>query len=108
MSWAFDDAISIVRTPNGSKSYTSCPSIITTAFTLSVFSNVILKSTGNTNGRWVKECAEIGVTINASVRGYTTGPLHDKLYAVEPVGVETMSPSPWYLLKSWLLVLVVH
>jgi len=48
----------------------------------------MVKSAGTTKGLCLKECAQIGVMINAFVKGYITGPPAARLYAVEPVGVD--------------------
>ena len=48
-----------------------------------------------TSGRCVRACGETGVTIKASTEGTRTGPPAASEYAVEPVGVEMMTPSAW-------------
>ena len=47
-----------------------------------------------TNGFAPIECAQIGVRIKASASGSTIGPPADMEYPVEPVAVETITPSP--------------
>ena len=37
-------------------------------------------------------CGAIGVSVIISAVGSTIGPLHDRLYAVDPVGVQTRMP----------------
>ena len=48
---------------------------------------------GTTTGRLVSVCGQIGVTTNARTSGVTIGPPAASVYAVDPVGVATMSPS---------------
>ena len=43
------------------------------------------------------ECAAIGVTVMVLLFEDTIGPFNDKLYPVEPVGVQITIPSPLYL-----------
>ena len=50
-----------------------------------------------TIGRKLSECGQIGVMTIASIEPSRIGPPADRLYAVEPVGVETISPSPTQL-----------
>ena len=47
------------------------------------------KTIGAADSEW----AQTGVTAMASMHGSMTGPPADSEYAVDPVGVETMSPS---------------
>jgi len=49
---------------------------------------------GKTTGLCVSECGQIGVSAKTLVKGKRTGPPAERLYAVEPVGVETITPSP--------------
>src|SRR6266536_2008553 len=51
---------------------------------------------GNTIGRLVSVCEQIGVSTIASTLGATIGPPADSEYAVEPVAVEMMRPSARY------------
>ena len=55
---------------------------------------------GTTRALWVYECGDIGVIIKACVSGYIIGPPTARLYAVEPVGVEIINPSPLYVLNQ--------
>lgn len=48
---------------------------------------------GNTRGRKDKLRGQMGVRTRALSDGWTIGPPADREYAVEPVGVETMTPS---------------
>ena len=48
---------------------------------------------GTTIGRMVSRWGQIGVTTMAFTLAITMGPLAASEYAVEPVGVETMTPS---------------
>ena len=56
---------------------------------------------GSTMGRLVSVCEQMGVSTTASMVGNTMGPPADRQYAVEPVGVETMSPSARYAVANW-------
>lgn len=47
-----------------------------------------------TMGRLCRECAHTGVRINAAISGVRIDPPAESEYAVEPVGVLTISPSP--------------
>ena len=49
-----------------------------------------------TIGRLVKVWEAIGVSTIASIAGNRSGPPAERLYAVDPVGVEMMSPSARY------------
>ena len=42
---------------------------------------------------FITVCGAIGVNVNISAVGSAIGPPHDRLYAVEPVGVQTKIPS---------------
>ena len=55
--------------------------------------NVTAEEEGNTRGLNDKLRGQIGVRTIALSEGCTIGPPADREYAVEPVGVETMSPS---------------
>ncbi|MPN37868.1 hypothetical protein SDC9_185389 [bioreactor metagenome] len=50
-------------------------------------------SFGNTNGRSVNECGEIGVIHITAESGKSIGPPQASEYAVDPVGVDIISPS---------------
>jgi len=54
---------------------------------------VINEEEGKTKGLNDKLRGQIGVRTRALKDGWTIGPPADKEYAVEPVGVDTMSPS---------------
>ncbi len=49
--------------------------------------------TDSTTPRLYAECGAAGVTSSASTDGLVIGPPAEKLYAVEPVGVATMTAS---------------
>src|SRR5438034_4123865 len=49
-----------------------------------------------TTGRNERLCGQIGVMQNASTSGLMIGPPAETLYAVEPLDVETITPSPKY------------
>ena len=57
-------------------------------------SNFIVLSEPITKLLAFKECGQIGVIIIDSILGDTIGPPADKEYAVEPVGVAIIKPSP--------------
>ena len=48
---------------------------------------------GTTSGRREKVCGQIGVRTATGSSGWTIGPPAERLYAVEPVGVEMINPS---------------
>ena len=50
----------------------------------------------NMTERFPKVCGQIGVIAIAETSGLTMGPPAERLYAVDPVGVEKISPSQWY------------
>ena len=57
-------------------------------------SSIATACSGPTTSGFAKSaCAESGTTAIASTVGQITGPPAEKLYAVEPVGVETTTPS---------------
>ena len=60
---------------------------------LSLVFTVIVSYAGTTSGRTFSVCGQIGTMTKASKSGYNTGPPADSPYAVEPVGVEMISPS---------------
>ena len=45
-------------------------------------------------------CEQTGVIIILSISGSTTGPPAESEYAVEPVGVETITPAAMYIKKA--------
>ena len=49
---------------------------------------------GTIRGRCVSVCGQIGVRINDGTAGLMIGPPAESEYAVEPVGVLTIRPSP--------------
>ena len=49
--------------------------------------------------RFPNVCGQIGVITNALTRGPIIGPPAERLYAVDPVGVETINPSAQYVFK---------
>ena len=53
----------------------------------------ITLSSGTITGRLVSVCGQIGVIASAATEGKTMGPPAESEYAVEPVGVATISPS---------------
>src|SRR5688500_17524704 len=62
-------------------------------FTLAATSTSELRDE-TTTGRNERLCGQIGVTQKASTPLSTIGPPADRLYAVEPLGVAAMTPSP--------------
>ena len=71
-----------------------CPSAeIFNLFVLSADVISIFSLEGTTSGRAFNECGQIGTIINAFNLGTKIGPPAEMLYAVEPVGVETIKPS---------------
>ena len=56
---------------------------------------VIIEVDGNTRGRKDRLRGQIGVNTRALRDGCTIGPPADREYAVDPVGVDTMSPSDY-------------
>ena len=50
-------------------------------------------SSGTTSGRCVSVCGQMGAMITPRIVGYMIGPFAASEYAVEPVGVATMTPS---------------
>jgi hypothetical protein len=61
---------------------------------------VITDDAGNTSGLKDKLRGQIGVRTRALSEGWTIGPPADNEYAVDPVGVETMSPSDSSLFEN--------
>ena len=66
---------------------------IKNSLSLPLTSNLILVLSEIIKGRAFRLCGAIGVITILFEFGKTTGPLQLKEYPVEPVGVETMSPS---------------
>ena len=56
-------------------------------------SRVIVSPASMTSGRIASSCAQIGLIMTASISGVRTGPCAEREYAVEPVGVEIITPS---------------
>ena len=54
---------------------------------------MILLVAGNTSGRKLRERGQMGVSTSAESDGWTIGPPAESEYAVDPVGVATISPS---------------
>src|SRR5690606_18794203 len=48
----------------------------------------------NTTGRNASDCGQIAHTVSPSIPGETIGPPAARLYAVDPDGVATITPSP--------------
>ena len=55
---------------------------------------VMVVVTGIINGRKDRECGAIGVTQMHWVFAWTMEPPAERLYAVDPVGVDRIMPSP--------------
>ena len=71
-----------------------CPSTVSSTCSAGDASRTITRDVaGTTTGRLVSVCGQIGVTTKARTSGVTIGPPAARVYAVEPVGVATMSPS---------------
>ena len=70
-----------------------CPSSV--RYTSVSFMRMIsmFSSSGTTSGRCVSVCGQIGAMITPRIVGYMIGPFAASAYAVEPVGVATMTPS---------------
>src|ERR1019366_3605189 len=62
---------------------------------------MIAASPGTTIGRIVSRCGQIGVTSIAFTVGITIGPPADRLYAVDPVGVDRITPSARNTATGW-------
>ena len=60
---------------------------------------VILALIGKITGLNDKECGQIGVTQITYALGWTMEPPQLKLYAVDPVGVEMRTPSPYTVVR---------
>src|SRR5207237_10502132 len=72
----------------------TCPSARTVASTSGVrFTTVSSRPRGTTSGRAESECGATNVTAIASSPQTRTGPPFERLYAVDPEGVEQISPS---------------
>ncbi len=93
----------ITRSPTLSGNPT-WPSRVNATSSWSVFSiNSISALSGTTIGRLESVNGQMGVTTTAFIDGKITGPPAERLYAVEPVGVETMRPSARNELTNWPL-----
>src|SRR5262245_9975604 len=78
----------------GASPCTACPSTSTVAPTPVVrFVTVSSRPRGTTSGRACSECGATKVSAIASRPHTSTGPPFDRLYAVDPEGVEQISPS---------------
>src|SRR5262245_23049627 len=78
----------------GARSWTGCPSASTVAPTSAVrFVAVSARPRGTTSGRACSECGATNVSAMASSPQTSTGPPFERLYAVDPEGVEQISPS---------------
>ena len=71
----------------------SCGSCEHGRYTATLTLSVMSEEDGNTRGRNERLRGQIGVKTRALNDGWTIGPPADREYAVEPVGVETISPS---------------
>src|SRR4051812_16846728 len=71
-----------------------CPSIVKNACSSPPCTTILIsdKST-TTKALCVSECGHTGVTTNASTAGINIGPPAANEYAVDPVGVDTITPS---------------
>ncbi len=74
-------------------SWESCETATATAYTAILTRRVMSDEDGKTRGRKDRLRGQIGVKTRALSEGWTIGPPADREYAVEPVGVETISPS---------------
>src|SRR6478752_9556077 len=80
--------------PSGARSPARCPSTRTAAPTSGVaFRTVSSAPRGTTSGRASSECGAMNVIAIASSPRTRTGPPFERLYAVEPEGVEQIIPS---------------
>jgi len=88
------DACTVTESP-GLRMCETRPSIDTPAAARlrSPMRRVTDEDEGNTNGRKERLRGHMGVKTRALSEGWTIGPPADKEYAVDPVGVETMTPS---------------
>ena len=62
---------------------------------------MISPSRGTTRGRFVRLCGAKGVITATSELGEIIGPPALRLYAVEPVAVETSKPSAQYVFTNF-------
>ena len=93
MSIGCGERRTLTRSPSRS-SRPSCPSIVMIAPPPSVWTTTSTsESIGSTSGRCVSACGQIGVSTSASVPVSRIGPPAESEYAVDPVGVDTISPS---------------
>src|SRR5689334_25391955 len=96
--------LQILTRSSTSKGKPTCPSSVNATSSLSVFNNnSISASSGTTIGRFESVNGQIGVITTAFIDGKITGPPADRLYAVDPVGVETIRPSARNELTNCLL-----
>src|SRR2546426_8631009 len=80
----------------------ACPSNVTMApSSLLTSITATCASWGMTIGRLVRVWGQMGVRISAWTAGLRIGPPAAMEYAVEPVGVEMMSPSPRNPVTNW-------
>ena len=63
--------------------------------------SVIRDEPGSTRGLKLRLRGQIGVRSKACTEGCTIGPPHEREYAVEPVGVDSMRPSDFTGEVSW-------
>src|SRR5438128_2500206 len=79
----------------------ACPSqkSVVPSFTRTACTNTVLCDE-TTTGRNERLCGQMGVMQNASTSGLMIGPPAETLYAVDPLGVETSTPSPKYRIPS--------
>jgi len=68
------------------------------------FVSLIEQFSGSIKGLKDRECGAIGVKSMAGTLHYTIDPPAAKLYAVDPVGVEIINPSPTAVVKNSLLI----
>src|SRR2546423_1913063 len=74
----------------------TCPSIDKNASSPELCTSILISTVSRTtSGRCVSECGQTGLMTNASTDGIRIGPPAASEYAVEPVGVETITPSAW-------------
>ena len=87
--------------PPGWASPTRCPSTSTATGTSAVrFQTTTSFPRGTTSGRAWSECGATKVVAIASIPHMSTGPPFERLYAVDPEGVEQMIPSHGTLPRS--------
>lgn len=98
----YGDAWTLTYSP-GCKIWEVLPSIETPAGDLlrSPIRSVINDDDGKTSGRNDKLRGQIGVKTSALSEGWTMGPPAESEYAVDPVGVDTISPSETASVRCW-------